>query len=365
VQQPSLTKATPQIIRRSPRKVVVAYLSALFEGDGGVTPDGISYWSLSEQLVRETQQLLLMLGIFSRIRCYKPSRTKGTHPRWVLTASGPEAIRFCEEIGFRSTRKRQQSQQYVTKLRSGRTLGAKRARFLVGEEIREPITSIERGRAECYDLSVPATECYIANGFVSHNSVGFLQRLRKKYSPNIRVIEVTATEKVNWERAEKFKSALNLGWVHSFRDNFFNDGKESLLENECKFLSEKNGKVYKQEFGPCQTKDLYDAVSTVVVDLLSEALERWDSGIMTASAHGSSNVAGLRAGREFERVALTRGALAGASPGIYRDGLRQQKDATKAWERLEESLPTQRRRNTYAPTRARAVGANRPDRPFS
>jgi hypothetical protein len=95
------------------------------------------------------------------------------------------------------------------------------------------------------------------------NSVGFLQRLRKKYAPGIRVIEETATEKSNYERAEKFKSALTLGWVHAFRDGLAtpDQGSDSLLEVECKFLSEKNGKVYKQEFGPVTTKDLYDAVS--------------------------------------------------------------------------------------------------------
>ena len=79
--------------------------------------------------------------------------------------------------------------------------------------------------------------------------------------PDIRVIEETATEKTNWERAEKFKNALNLGWVHAFRDTWLMMAPEcSLLELECKFLSERNGKVYKQEFGPVNTKDLYDAV---------------------------------------------------------------------------------------------------------
>lgn len=220
-------------------------------------------------------------------------------------------------------------------------------------------TQVEREISELL-YTFPSTSIFSSDQW---NSVGFLQRLRKKYAPNIRVIEVTATEKVNWERAEKFKSAINLGWVHSYRDSFYDDGKGSLLEQECKFLSEKNGKVHKQEFGPVQTKDLYDAVSTVVVDLLAEALERWDSGTMTASAHGSTNVAGVRSGRETERLSLaSRAAQGPGNSGTYREGIRQQKDATKAWERLEESLPTQRRRNTYTPTRARAVGFNRPER---
>lgn len=218
-------------------------------------------------------------------------------------------------------------------------------------------TQVEREISELL-YTFPSTSIFSSDQW---NSVGFLQRLRKKYAPDIRVIEVTATEKVNWERAEKFKSAINLGWVHSYRDSFYDDGKGSLLEQECKFLSEKNGKIYKQGFGPVQTKDLYDAVSTVVVDLLSEALERWDSGTMTASAHGSTNVAALRSGRDIERGAL--GGI-GASTyrnstgqDIYKDGHRQGADATKAWERLDESLPTRRRHSQYAPTRVRSAGA--------
>ena len=331
----SLHKTTPAVIRKSPRKVVQSYLSSLFEGDGGVTPDGVSYWSISEQLVRETQQLLLMLGIYSRIRRYAPSKTMGTHPRWVLTASGPEAIRFSEEVGFRSSRKQQQLGDYLAVVRGGRTMGAKRARFISGDDVFEPVTAVRKSRAHCYDLSVPETECYIANGVVSHNSVGLLQRLRQKYSPRIRVVEETATEKSNYERAEKFKSALNLGWVHSIRDTMFEDGG-SLLEMECKFLAERNGKVYKQDFGPVTTKDLYDAVSVVVTDLLHEALERWDSGTLAARAYGSTNSEQLR-GIEANRYVAGHHGRGGA------------------WEALEAQMGQRRAGRGYQPDRTRSI----------
>lgn len=179
------------------------------------------------------------------------------------------------------------------------------------------------------------------------NSVGFLQRLRKKYSPNIRISEETATEKSNYQRAERFKSALNLGWVHSFRDNLFNDGTgSSLLEMECKFLSERNGKVYKQDFGPVTTKDLYDAVSVVVTDLLHETLERWNGERMTASAYGSTDAAAMRSGREFDRadtIASTR-----YTAGHHGQG--------QAWDQLAAQMGQRRRRDTYSPDRTRSIG---------
>ena len=179
------------------------------------------------------------------------------------------------------------------------------------------------------------------------NSVGFLQRLRKKYSPKIRISEETATEKSNYERAEKFKSALNLGWVHSFRDNLFNDGTESsLLEMECKFLSEKNGKVFKQDFGPVTTKDLYDAVSVVVTDLLHDALERWGGERLTASAYGSTDGAALRSGREFEKADTLRANRYAA--GHHGQG--------RAWEQLAQSMGERRAGRGYSPDRTRSIG---------
>ena len=147
--------------------------------------------------------------------------------------------------------------------------------------------------------------------FDQWNSASFLASLKQKFSPSIRVGEVTFTQAVNQARCEKFKSALNLEWVHAYRDTLFTDDTSSLLEMELKFLSEHNGTVVKQEIGPVVTKDLADCVMVVAVDLLSDALDRYDSGTLTASAYGSSDVAGLKSGREFERIGAFNGAAGG------------------------------------------------------
>ena len=139
--------------------------------------------------------------------------------------------------------------------------------------------------------------------FDQWNSAYFLADLKQEFSPTIRVTEVTFTDRVNQERYEKFKSAMNLGWVSSYRDQFF-DEHSSLLEQELKFLSEKNGKVVKQDFGPVTSKDLADCVQVVTVDLLHDALDRWEQGTLTAAAYGSSDSSGLRSGREFERIGM-------------------------------------------------------------
>lgn len=154
------------------------------------------------------------------------------------------------------------------------------------------------------------------------NSAGFIAHQKRAF-PNIRILEKTFTVKENQDRFEKFKSALNLGWVHSHRDTFAEEG-QSLLELELKFLQEKNGKVDRQEIGPVQTKDLADAVMVVTTELLHESLDRWWSAINRTSV-GSTNVDGLRSGREQERLLYHQSGFDSgwSSKPTYTDPLQQ------------------------------------------
>lgn len=119
------------------------------------------------------------------------------------------------------------------------------------------------------------------------NSQGFIANMKRNYAPRVIIKEEIFNEKNNQAMFEGFKSALNLGWVHSYKDDLYGSKEEreenmgqSLLELECKFLSEKNGKVVKQEAGPVTTKDLFDCVATVTVRLLKDSLDRWYKEIL-------------------------------------------------------------------------------------
>ena len=57
-------------------------------------------------------------------------------------------------------------------------------------------TIVERALDEIL-YTFPSTTKFSADQW---NSIGFLQRLKKKYAPAIRIREETATEKTNWER---------------------------------------------------------------------------------------------------------------------------------------------------------------------
>lgn len=133
------------------------------------------------------------------------------------------------------------------------------------------------------------------------NSAGPISILRQEFSPKIRIVEESFQEAANQKRAELFKSALNLQWLHAYRDDYGDQGT-CLLEQEMKFLTESNGKVKKQDFGPVTTKDLWDCVAVVSTTLLHDALDSWMRRLGLQGAFGSTDISGLRHGREFERL---------------------------------------------------------------
>jgi len=94
-----------------------------------------------------------------------------------------------------------------------------------------------------------------------------LQQVRPAHQVKVR--EEKFTKESNMRRAERFKSALGMNWVHSFRDVYGPNGS-SLLEQELKFLQEVNGRVKKQDIGPIRTEDLADCLMVIVDSLLED-----------------------------------------------------------------------------------------------
>lgn len=182
--------------------------------------------------------------------------------------------------------------------------------------------------------------------FDQYSSQGFIQYLRKHFSPQIRVSEVTFTEKENQRRFEKLKAAIYLEMVSSYRDTFFEDDG-CLLEQELKFLSVKAGRVIKQDIGPVTTKDCVDALLVVVTDLLHDHLERYSSDSdLAKGSYGSTNATQLRsamglspgAGDNMSNGA--RRAMAELSRGRQRPG--QMANAASGMRHRESAMPRRR-----------------------
>ena len=83
------------------------------------------------------------------------------------------------------------------------------------------------------------------------------------------ILEEKASLQTNMQRAERFKSAIGMNWVHSFKDQFGPE-ESCLLEQELKFLQLKNGKVQKMNYGPIRTEDLSDCIMHCTDNLLED-----------------------------------------------------------------------------------------------
>lgn len=214
----SHTKKTPWVIMQSPMTVVRAYLQGLFETDGTVSKDGrsVSFCSASEQLVRETQQLLLCFGITSTCTTKHNKKYGRDYYNLFVTGSKKE---FQEKVGFRSHFKQSRIETSAevdtlqgsiphqkavltsligkidsnTRITFGNILKnsgeeftyprLKRVLPLVNEDAQkhltalldagyfyDPVESVEQGQAPVFDLNVPDGSMFAANGFMNHNT---------------------------------------------------------------------------------------------------------------------------------------------------------------------------------------------------
>ncbi len=146
------------------------------------------------------------------------------------------------------------------------------------------------------------------------------------------VREVSRTRNLNWQHAELFKAALNMGLIHApmrKRDGEINLAS-SEVELELKFLEEKNGKVDHPSTGPVQTKDIADTMMEVTVTLIGKQMATF-------------------LGQEFESVGLSGSAERGTDP--YRN--------STAADRIGEKMTQATTRGGPGAARARGGGMRR------
>jgi len=100
----SVDKKIPAVIKQAPREYVIAFLSALYDGDGNVGKS-IDYDTISPTLAMEVFSLLSNLGIPSKIYNSYKSATNGTNNQipvlsYRVVIEGPAVQKFQEIIGF-------------------------------------------------------------------------------------------------------------------------------------------------------------------------------------------------------------------------------------------------------------------------
>ena len=108
------TAKVPELVFQSNREFASSFIRGLFTADGTITKEGyVSLTSISERLVKDTQLLLLSLGIPSRIRIQKNRKDAyGKNQLYILNIITEEGYEiFKEKIGFLSEKKNSRLQQ--------------------------------------------------------------------------------------------------------------------------------------------------------------------------------------------------------------------------------------------------------------
>lgn len=173
----------PDAIMMSGKVIKAAFLRGLFAADGSVDRSQGTV-SLSTKHHRLANQVRLVLrcdfGIESRLITVergKPGDYVDDGFQYIVSVRGPRS-EFLDRIGFSYKRKCKKLDRY--RRRTGR-------RKLVS------VAHIEESIANVYDLEIDEDPSYVANGFVSHNSVDSIQQMREK-GVSGEVISVDKTE---------------------------------------------------------------------------------------------------------------------------------------------------------------------------
>ena len=152
-------KRAPQQIFQSPKHVIAAFVSWLFEADGCAFGNGRGRTSIQLKssvagLLKDVQLLLLYFGIQSRIignnLCIRRSH---------------DMELFAKRIGFNSEKKKA---ALLKVLESAKGRNDKQKRKLQRWEMVAEI--LPAGIRDVYDFEVPVTHSFVANGIVCHNS---------------------------------------------------------------------------------------------------------------------------------------------------------------------------------------------------
>lgn len=160
----------PQIVWESSNKFKANFINALFSCDGFIQKNGmkIEYYTNSKELAHDLQLLLAHFSIESKVKRKRRSDQPNYISYRVAFSDYTSIINFRHKIGFlnKNKEKRLQFKKFhLVKRRKG-------VKY-IGEDLvcakikkKENINKISK----VYDLEVPETHSFIANGVISHNS---------------------------------------------------------------------------------------------------------------------------------------------------------------------------------------------------
>jgi len=151
----------PEVIWRSPKKVISSFLSGVYEADGTVANGTPKIIMKQEQFIRDLQRLLTSFGIETWIKSkWNKCQSGNKYLYWELRMRRAGGDIFEKEIGFLSERKKALLNSFTKKDSSN-------ARLPV--EWKDKIVSIKKCSLNPVDIQVEGS-VFAAAGLLSHNS---------------------------------------------------------------------------------------------------------------------------------------------------------------------------------------------------
>ena len=164
-------KDVPHCVRVAGHKAQRAFLSALYEGDGWIdTSSTVGLGTASEKLAREVQLMLYGLGIPATVSA-KFNKDYG-RDYWSVTVNPACAGLFLSEVGFRSERRRTQVEaNFHPSSRDAQLRNIPNLELAQAPYTYEVVESVrDAGVQPTFDVVLPETHSFIANGVLSHNT---------------------------------------------------------------------------------------------------------------------------------------------------------------------------------------------------
>ena len=172
----SADKKIESVISNGDRETQIAFISGLVEAEGTIQQYGNDRRvevEMTSPIVLWLHQALLNLGVTASLSSRERPPFKKSYR---VSAKGQRGNELLEMISLYSYRKQEEKENYLS------VTPSRRPRWNLNEEgiAWLPITSIESaGQEKVYDICVPGSHSFVANGFITHNSFDIQQELRE------------------------------------------------------------------------------------------------------------------------------------------------------------------------------------------
>jgi intein/homing endonuclease len=147
----------PKIIRMSSKKVISSFIDGYAHADGCFKGNNLSFCTVSKKWAEQLVVLLRAIGTDCKLREMPPTESSfGDNMRyWISTRKGRKA----------PTRYLHKDKQNDYKILDSLNLN---------ELSTDIVVKISDGECETYDIEVPENNCYLANSYISHNTLSLL-----------------------------------------------------------------------------------------------------------------------------------------------------------------------------------------------